>query len=255
MQLSQPKAGDAVILTGDYTGVNPGDIACIGGLIAAPLGNDITFNPRSYNDGAVVSCGGGPGTFTLPELHPTGKTVPMTFWRFKNGIHRAHNDETFIEEVPLWEFRGEGQHPVWGAQSVEQLLSDRKKAFQPCQPFPEEWKEMEVYRGDYNLTGIPNRPSGDMVGAFLASLYWRRQLLTLIRHHVHPVGCGYWYTVTIGGTSYQAFRSLTDLQQWLSAYALKVVDDQHGKLADVSKIIPNADVDRWQPLRAEPRNA
>lgn len=70
MQTLKPQAGDAVILTGDYPGVNPGSIACIGGALSAECGSNVTFAPNIYRDARIVSCGGGPATFEPPSYTP-----------------------------------------------------------------------------------------------------------------------------------------------------------------------------------------
>lgn len=251
MQISKPKAGDAVIVTGHYPGVNPGDIGCIGGAISAEVGSNLTFNPSNYRDEKVVSCSGGPGTFDLPELYPTGKTVQMLYWRFKDGVHQANNSENFTLDVPLWEYRGSGDHPIWGPQSVETLLADRMLAHEIFNPFPLNWEKVEVFRGEFCITSIPNRPNRDYMGERLASLYRRRQVLRMQHHRVAPVGCGYHFTVTQGAMSFNAFRTLYDLHKWLKAYGLKVVDEVVEKYATVSTIVPNADYKTWQRLRAE----
>lgn len=252
MQTLKPKAGDAVILTGDYAGVNPGSIGCIGGALAAELGSGVTFNPTIYRDNCHVSCGGGPGTFDLPELHLTGKTITLMCWRFKDGHPAAGNSESFSCEVPLWEYRGEGIHPIWGAQTVEELLADRKLQCEGFEQFPADWSDTQVFRGEYCITNIPNRPNHDYMGQKLASSYRQRQLLTLVHHKVYPVGAGYRFTVTVGaGTAFTAFRSQFELDQWLKAYGLKVLERQRREYATESWIVPNADFKSWQPLRTE----
>lgn len=251
MQSLKPKAGDAVISTGHYPGVNPGSIGCIGGALSAEVGSNLTFNPSSFRDGRVVSCSGGPGTFDLPELHPTGKTVQMHYWRFKGGVHQAHTTEHFALEVPLWEYRGNGVHPIWGPQSVELLLADRDLIRDAFNPFPPNWEKVEVYRGEYCITCIPNRPDRDYMGERLASLYRRRQLLSMQHHRVFPVGNGYHYTVTLGSAPFTAFRTLHDLHKWLKAYGLKVINEVHQSDVTVSTIVPNAEYNTWQRLRAE----
>lgn len=252
MQDSKPKAGDAVILTGYYTGVNPGDIGCIGGGLSSEIGSNLTFNPNSYRDDSCVSCGGGPGTFDLPELHPTGMTVKMPFWRFKDGIRQAHNTEQFTLVVPLWEYRGEVEHPVWGPQDVKVLLGDRILANDNFNLFPRNWEKVEVFRGEYCITNsVGNRPNRDYMGERLVRLYRRRQLLSLQHHHVSPVGCGYHYTVTQGSTTpFTAFRTLYELNKWLKAYGLSPVNEERQGSVTVSTIVPNADYMTWQKLRA-----
>ncbi|NWC83166.1 hypothetical protein HX798_23165 [Pseudomonas putida] len=251
MQNSKPKAGDAVILTGHYTGVNPGDIGCIGGGLSAVIGSNLTFNPNSYRDDSCVSCGGGPGTFDLPVLHPTGMTVKMPFWRFKDGIREAYNTEQFTLAVPLWEYRGEGDHPVWGPQDVKVLLGDRILAHDTFKLFPRNWEKVEVFRGEFCLTNIGNRPNRDYMGEQLARLYRRRQLLSLHHHRVASVGCGYPYTVTQGSTTpLTAFRTLYELHKWLKAYGLSPVNEVRQDSVTVSTIVPNADYTTWQKLRA-----
>lgn len=252
MQNLRPKAGDAVILTGNYVGVNPGEIGCIGGAIAAEQGKDITFHPSIYRDDTHVSCGGGPGSFELPELHPTGLTTELICWRFKDGVPSAGNSTTFRVEVPLWEYRGTGEHPIWGTQAVHSLIADRKMLCDDVERFPASWSDDRVFRGDYCLTDIPNRPNHDQMGKSVAGFYRRRQVMNLLQHKVFPASGGYWYTVTVGGGSgFTAFRGPAELDQWLRAYNLTVLEKERGDLVDQCWVIPNADFAQWQPLRNE----
>ncbi|HGN3115128.1 TPA: hypothetical protein ACKRQV_001212 [Pseudomonas aeruginosa] len=252
MQTLKPQAGDAVILTGDYPGVNPGSIACIGGALSAECGSNVTFAPNIYRDARIVSCGGGPATFELPELHPTTRTVRLPCWRFKDGRAEANNAEYFSVEVPLWEYRGVDVHPVWGEQSVDVLLADRLLLNEPFNRFPANWDRVEVFRGEFCITNIPNRPNHDYMGKKLSSLYRQRQLLRLVHHHMFSVGCGYRFTVTVGGgTAFTAFRTQEELDRWLKAYGLRVLGSVRRDYITESVIVPNAEFKTWQKLLAE----
>jgi len=106
-----------------------------------------------------------------------------------------------------------------------------------------------VYRGDYCITNIPNRPGRDLPGERLASMYRKRQLFVLIQHR-SAVGCGYYFTVTVNSTSYTAFKTLQELHHWLNAYGLKVVDERKQEMITISTIVPNAAFKSWQPLQS-----
>jgi hypothetical protein len=106
----QPQAGDAVHLDGTWTwgGLDLGAIGVIEGVIGQRRPElEITFNASTFRDDHIVSCSGGPGSIATPasELHPTGETVELRVWRFKDGHREAHNDEHYTVTVPLWSWR------------------------------------------------------------------------------------------------------------------------------------------------------
>lgn len=105
----RPRAGDAVRLAAEWKQgcIEPGAIGVIGGMVGKDIdGGSITFNASTYRDDHVVRCSGSPATIHTDacELEPTGETVEIKVWRFKNGIRRAHNDESYTMTVPLWDW-------------------------------------------------------------------------------------------------------------------------------------------------------
>jgi hypothetical protein len=115
--LNQPLPGHAVRLTKDWFGAKAGQIGIIGGIVGlAPADLQITFNPSAFKrrqrkgrEGlpCEVSCSGGPGTISTPasKLTPTGETVWVRFWDWKD-LPRADGGEDYFEDVPLWEWDG-----------------------------------------------------------------------------------------------------------------------------------------------------
>lgn len=104
-----PMPGDAVRLTKRYHGADQGEIGIIGGMIGEPKDHyNITFKYSAYRDDQYVSCSGGPGTIATPasKLKPTGLTTKVWFWKFKDGIREANNDEIYYMYVPVWEWDG-----------------------------------------------------------------------------------------------------------------------------------------------------
>lgn len=252
-QNALPRAGDAVILTGDYAGAVPGDIGVIGGSFRGG-NNDLTFNYRAFRTEMYVSCGGGPGLFNVPDLHPTGLTTKVTFWRWKNGMAGAGNGEEFALEVPLWEYKGEGPALYWKPEevTVERLLADKKLSLTTEREFwfPEEYAWGDVYRGGFCVTRCGNRPSDDYMGRILKNAYLKRKLLTVLCHIV-PQGVGYMFTVQLNGGAFTAFRTRLELDEWMQAYALEVVAEENHLGLDTLVVVPNAKVESWQPLRHE----
>lgn len=252
IQKNVPRAGDAVILTGDYAGALPGSIGIIGGAFSGE-NLSITFNARAFRAEGYVSCGGGPASFSLPELHPTKHRVTATFWRWKDGIAMANNGEDFQLEVPLWEYKGTEKAHWWTEEecTVDRLLGDRQKLtkVREMMLFPEGYDVGAVFRGDQPLTNIPNRPDGDYIGRRILDAYYRRQVLHLTCHEEHAVGAGYYFTVQLDGYGFIAFRTEDELNAWMKAYNLKQEPNPYSFKPTNTVILPNADVDSWQPLR------
>lgn len=103
-----PMPGDAVRLDGVYgCGAERGYIGVLNGHIGEAQDKYfLTFHASAYRqkiDGGSVNASGGPvprvGT---EDLIPTGETINVRFWRFRNGEVRAHNKEDYWLEVPLW---------------------------------------------------------------------------------------------------------------------------------------------------------
>lgn len=248
--LTTPRAGDAVILTGDYSGAVPGSIGIIGGAFSG-RNLSVTFDATAFRDDYHVSCSGGPASFDLPELHPTGKTMVMTYWRWKDGIAEAFNGVNFQMEVPLWEYKGSEKSKYWSDEecAVERLLADKVKLLHCAEQvmFPEGYDVGHVYRGAQPLTDIPNRPNRDYIGHKILQAYYRRKVFYLFSHEV-PVGCGYRFTIQYEGSGFIAFRTEQQLNAWLCAYSLVKAPNPYGFEHTYTAILPNADIDSWQPL-------
>jgi hypothetical protein len=251
-----PRAGDAVILTGEYGGAKPGSIGVIGGSLSSG-GSVITFDASAYRTISHVSCSGGPVVSGLPELHPTGLEHEVTFWRFRDGQPRAHNREFFKVTVPLWEFKGDTACEFWKPEdlTIEKLLADRLKVghFREKMTFPDcaQQPGVEVFRGVYPLTNIPNRPSFDTMGALILDAYCSRKMLQLFIHE-HPVGMGYNFSVQIGFEPVTAFRTEAELHAWMDAYGLSLFADNKPFQELYRLIAPNPSVGSWKPLRTVP---
>lgn len=117
-----PMPGDAVRLDGKYLWVKPGAIGILGGLIGTAQDDySLTFSPsayRQYRDHGSVMVSGGPvPRVDLGSLVPTGETVRMRFWRFRDGEVRAHNGEDYWLDVPLW-----GWNPSQHRTRVDEAL-------------------------------------------------------------------------------------------------------------------------------------
>lgn len=103
------QAGDAVRLTKDWKGTPAGQTGIIDGMRYRRLeSGNITFNYSAFRDDRVVSCSGGPGTIITytDRLIPTGETMLVWYWRWKNGYAEAHNDERYAMRVNVWEWDG-----------------------------------------------------------------------------------------------------------------------------------------------------
>ncbi len=133
---ARPLAGDAVRLAASWPAgpeVAVGAVGVLGGLVGmTPDFAEITFRASTYRDDAVVTCSGGPATIATPpgELYPTGETATVRCWRFKNGIRRAHNDEEFTVEVPVWDW-----YPGGKPAAVAALLAEMDTLRQDRQDF------------------------------------------------------------------------------------------------------------------------
>lgn len=107
-----PGAGDAVRMLTPHKGMPelpPGSIGILNGMIGQPSedgGASIMFRPRTYRDATVVSVSGGPGTIWTPygELRPTGRTVTVQAWRFRDGHRAAGNGEDYTYQAALWDW-------------------------------------------------------------------------------------------------------------------------------------------------------
>ncbi|MFQ5811423.1 MAG: hypothetical protein ACE5JM_17535 [Armatimonadota bacterium] len=116
--MTQPMAGDAVRLTGEFMPplAKEGDIGIIGGVVGRPDPDfGITFHASAfrgkssaYSQGPeFVSCSGGPGAIAVnaSELTATGETMPVRFWRWRS-LPQAGGGEPYTLEVPVWEWAG-----------------------------------------------------------------------------------------------------------------------------------------------------
>jgi hypothetical protein len=103
-----PLPGDAVRLTGSYTGCKTGGIAIINGLIGKVEGRYlITFYANAFRDSVTVDCGGGPGVFVpRGNFRFTGEKYNGFFWKWKDRP-RASGGERYRQMVNLWEWDGE----------------------------------------------------------------------------------------------------------------------------------------------------
>jgi hypothetical protein len=107
------KPGDIIELAVDHDGMRAGTRLFIDGSYfgmdfddgKGPLCLAIrSMTGSAYREGDHVSVSGGPCPFVpLSALVPAGE-VDATFWRFRNGIRRAHNGEDYTLTVPrfLW---------------------------------------------------------------------------------------------------------------------------------------------------------
>jgi hypothetical protein len=127
-----PNAGDAVRLMAPAPSMPElavGKVGILDGILGHPSptgGASIIWNPRTYRDDTCVRVSGGPGTIWTPyaELRPTGETVTVTAWRFKDDYRAAANGVDYTVDVPLWEwYPGEAaaanSRPVAGADAWE----------------------------------------------------------------------------------------------------------------------------------------
>lgn len=107
-----PNAGDAVRLMAPAKGMPElalGKVGILDGILGHPSptgGASIIWNPRTYRDDTCVRVSGGPGTIWTPyaELRPTGETVTVTVWRFKDDYRAAANGVDYTVDVPLWDW-------------------------------------------------------------------------------------------------------------------------------------------------------
>lgn len=110
-----PMPGDAVILRGRYTGIRPGSVGIINGVVGEARDEYlVTWN--LYGGGAfrgpsfrgsmgreTVSASGGPVPWVRAiELRPAGRHVAR-FWRWRD-LPRAGGGEEYELEVNLWEW-------------------------------------------------------------------------------------------------------------------------------------------------------
>lgn len=107
-----PNAGDAVRLMAPAPSMPElavGKVGILDGILGHPSptgGASIIWNPRTYRDDTCVRVSGGPGTIWTPyaELRPTGETVTVTVWRFKDDYRAAANGVDYTVDVPLWDW-------------------------------------------------------------------------------------------------------------------------------------------------------
>lgn len=109
-----PQPGDAVVLTErwEWGGMPVGCIGIIGGLRrTCPLEVGITFHSNTFMDKSSVSCSGGPGTIGTPSrlLKKTGRTYPVLFWKWKDGISGEGRAEYYWQDAVLWEWDGKSE--------------------------------------------------------------------------------------------------------------------------------------------------
>ncbi|MFN6475353.1 hypothetical protein [Nostoc sp. DedQUE07] len=103
------QAGDAIRLTKPWQEAKAGEIGIIDGMRHRRLiSGSITFNYSAFRDDRVVSCSGGPGTIITytNRLVPTGETMLVWYWRWKDGYTGADNGERYAMEVNIWEWDG-----------------------------------------------------------------------------------------------------------------------------------------------------
>jgi len=121
-----PKGGDAVIIlkpeVWTWGGLNKNSIGIISGNVNHEFqpgqSLQITFNYSAYKDG-YCKCSGGPGTISTPFecLIFSGYEIEINYWRFKNGLRRAHNSEYYKEFVPLY---------IWNKSENDVLVKEEK---------------------------------------------------------------------------------------------------------------------------------
>ncbi|WP_100899128.1 hypothetical protein [Nostoc flagelliforme] len=103
------QAGDAVRLTQPWKEAKIGQIGIIQGMRHTRLvSGNITFNYSAFRDDRVVSCSGGAGTIITytDRLVPTGETMLIWYWRWKNGYVEGDNGEEYAMNVYVWEWDG-----------------------------------------------------------------------------------------------------------------------------------------------------
>lgn len=105
-----PMPGDAVRIDGYYVCTQRGDIAILGGTLGVAYDEySACFSASAHRDKGFVSCSGGPVPYIgADQLRPTGETIRVRFWRWKNGHVAAHNGEDYYLEVPLWSWVPDG---------------------------------------------------------------------------------------------------------------------------------------------------
>lgn len=98
----------------------------------------------------------------------------------------------------------------------------------------ESTKPAAVWFFDRGLTGpgrgvtfqIPCRIFHLRDGAETSGLYELGTRYHLM-HSADPVGCGYHWTITRNSTSHTAFRTLPELEQWLTTHRYRIAQDPH----------------------------
>jgi hypothetical protein len=103
------QAGDAIRLTKPWKGASIGQIGIIQGMRHTRLvSGNITFNYSAFRDDRVVTCSGGPGTIITytDRLVPTGETMLIWYWRWKDGYAGGDRGESYAAMANVWEWDG-----------------------------------------------------------------------------------------------------------------------------------------------------
>jgi hypothetical protein len=105
------KEGDRIIITNIpkdykyrhlYTGLGTVNASWSGAPISDKGNVYFLTGYTPYKDKSRFSCSGGGNNAPVDALKFV-KRAPAPFWRFKNGMRRAHNDETYHEVVNYFE--------------------------------------------------------------------------------------------------------------------------------------------------------
>lgn len=90
--------GERGVIDGSYHGLDFDDPRGSG---SGPTVHVVT-HPRAYRDGSIVDVSGGPTYFAPISKLVFDGTTEQAFWKFKNGIRRAHNGEDYKLTVNQW---------------------------------------------------------------------------------------------------------------------------------------------------------
>lgn len=126
-----PRPGDVIILGPEcsYFGVKPGSRAVIDSSRFGLTSCMVVFSASAHRDDRPqfidpeigephVSLSGGPCPFVdFADLAFAGETE-QTFWRWKNGIVRAHNGEDYTRTVLAWTWTVPQRERAERAESV-----------------------------------------------------------------------------------------------------------------------------------------